>query len=72
MLVANLTRPVIDGVSVRVIGIWLGLQFSKTDDKCVNANGGRIELTTADKVTETEQVFSKDLFDSIQRKQKRF
>ena len=38
-LVANLTRPVIDGVSVLVIGIRLGLQFSKTDDKHVNANG---------------------------------
>jgi hypothetical protein len=39
VLVANLTRPVIDGVSVRVIGIRLGLQFSKTDDKHVNVNG---------------------------------
>ena len=39
VLVANLTRPVIDGVSVRVIGIRLGLQFSKPDDKHVNANG---------------------------------
>jgi len=39
VLVANSTRPVIDGVSVLVIGNWLGLQFSKTDDKHVNANG---------------------------------
>jgi hypothetical protein len=38
-LVAKLTRPVIDGVSVRVIGIRLGLQFSKPDDKHVKANG---------------------------------
>jgi hypothetical protein len=26
------------GVSVRVIGIWLGLQISKSDDNRVNAN----------------------------------
>jgi hypothetical protein len=39
VLVANLTRPVLHGVSVRVIGIRLGLQFSKTDDKRGNANG---------------------------------
>ena len=39
MLVANLTRPVLHGVRVRVIGIRLGLQFSKTDDKHVNTNG---------------------------------
>ena len=39
VLVANLTRPVLHGVSVRVVGIRLGLQFSKTDDKHVNANG---------------------------------
>ena len=39
VLVANLTRPVIDGVSVRVVGIRLGLQFSKTDDSYGNANG---------------------------------
>jgi len=38
-LFAKLTRPVIHGVSVRVIGIRLGLQSSKTDDKRVNANG---------------------------------
>jgi hypothetical protein len=38
VLVANLTRPVIDGVRVLVIGIQLGLQFSKPDDKQVNAN----------------------------------
>jgi hypothetical protein len=29
VLGANLTRPVVDGVMVRVIGIRLGLQFSK-------------------------------------------
>ena len=40
-LVAKLTRPVIDGVSVRVVGIRLGLHSSKTDDKHVNANGGK-------------------------------
>src|ERR1019366_9928848 len=39
VLVAKLKRPVIDGVSVRVVGIRLGLQISKTDDKRVNANG---------------------------------
>jgi hypothetical protein len=39
VLVANLTRPGINGVSVRVVGIRLGLQFSKTDDNHVNANG---------------------------------
>ena len=33
VLVANLTRPVIDGVSVRVIGIRLGLQFSKPHEQ---------------------------------------
>jgi hypothetical protein len=35
----NLTLPVLLGVSVRVIGNWLGLQFSKPDDKHGNANG---------------------------------
>lgn len=39
VLVANSTRPVLHGVSVRVIGNWLGLQISKPDDKQVNANG---------------------------------
>ncbi len=39
VLVANLTRPVMHGVSVRVIGIRLGLQFSKPHDKHVNASG---------------------------------
>jgi hypothetical protein len=39
VLVANSTRPVIDGVSVRVIGIRLGLKISKLHDKHVNANG---------------------------------
>jgi len=38
VLVANLTRAVIDGVSVRVIGNGLGLQFSKPDDKHGKAN----------------------------------
>lgn len=42
VLVANLTRPVIDGVSVLVIGTWLDLQLSKSDDKHVNANGSQI------------------------------
>jgi hypothetical protein len=40
VLVSNPTRPVLHGVSVRVIGVWLGLQISKPDDKHVNANGG--------------------------------
>ena len=46
-LFAKLTRPVIDGVSVRVIGIRLGLRSSKTDDEHVNANGEFIEHQTA-------------------------
>jgi hypothetical protein len=29
----------LNGVSVRVVGIRLGLQFSKTDDKHGSANG---------------------------------
>ena len=40
VLVANLTRLGLHGVSVRMIGIRLGLQISKPDDKHVNANGG--------------------------------
>jgi hypothetical protein len=40
VLVASLTRPVTPGVSVLVIGIQLGLQFSKPDDERVKANGG--------------------------------
>ena len=39
VLGANLTRPVLPEVSVRVVGIWLGLQFSKPHDKHGNANG---------------------------------
>jgi len=39
VLVANSTRPVMHGVSVLLIGIGLGLQISKTNDKQVNANG---------------------------------
>ena len=39
-LVANATRPVMHGVSVLLIGNWLGLQISKPDDKHVNANRG--------------------------------
>lgn len=39
MLVTNLTPPGIHGVSVLVVGIWLGLQTRKPDDKHVNANG---------------------------------
>ena len=31
-LVSNATRPVMHGVSVRVVGNWLGLQISKPDD----------------------------------------
>jgi hypothetical protein len=38
VLGANLTRPVKLGVSVLVIGNWLGLQISKSDDNHVNAN----------------------------------
>jgi len=40
VLVTNLTRPVLLGVSVLLIGNRLGLQFSKLDDNQVNANGG--------------------------------
>ena len=39
VLVANLTRSVIDGVSVLAVGIRLGLQFSKPHDKHGNVNG---------------------------------
>jgi hypothetical protein len=39
VLVANSTRPVWHGVSVRVIGSGLGLHVSKPDHKHVNANG---------------------------------
>jgi hypothetical protein len=39
VLIANSTRAGLHGVSVLVIGNWLGLQFSKPDDKHVNANG---------------------------------
>ena len=39
VLVANSTRPVLHGVSVRLFGNWLGLQIRKLDDKQVNANG---------------------------------
>jgi hypothetical protein len=39
VLVANSTRPVLHGVSVLLIGNWLGLQISKPDDNQVNANG---------------------------------
>ena len=40
VLVANSTLPVINGVSVLVIGNWLGPRISKLDDNYVNANGG--------------------------------
>jgi len=39
VLVSNATLPVSHGVSVLLIGNWLGLQISKPDDKQVNANG---------------------------------
>ena len=39
VLVANSTRPVLHGVSVRLIGNRLGIQISKPDDKQVNVNG---------------------------------
>jgi len=39
VLVANSTRPVLLGVSVRLFGNRLGLQISEPDDKQVNANG---------------------------------
>ena len=38
VLVANAPRPVLHGVSVRLIGNGLGLQISKPDDKQVNEN----------------------------------
>ena len=44
MLVANLTRPVLHGVSVLVLGIRLGLKIRKPHDKHVNANGGNLIL----------------------------
>ena len=44
VLVANATRPVLHGVSVLLIGNWLGLQISKPDDKQVNVNGGFLLL----------------------------
>jgi hypothetical protein len=48
VLVANSTRPVIDGVSVRVIGIRLGLQIRKPDDSYGNANGELVESRGCD------------------------
>jgi hypothetical protein len=39
VLATNSTRAGLHGVSVRVIGILLGLRSSKTDDNHVNANG---------------------------------
>jgi hypothetical protein len=39
VLVANAPPPVLPGVSVRAIGIRLGLQTNKPDDKQMNANG---------------------------------
>ena len=39
VLVANSTLPVLPGVSVLLIGNWLGLHTSKPNDKQVNANG---------------------------------
>jgi hypothetical protein len=49
-LVANSTRPVMHGVSVRVIGVWLGLQISKPDDKHGNANRGILPPNLALKI----------------------
>ena len=39
VLAANSTRPGLHGVSVRVVGILLGLQIRKLNDKHGNANG---------------------------------
>jgi hypothetical protein len=39
VLVANSPRPGLHGVSVLLIGNWLGLQISKPDDNQVNGNG---------------------------------
>jgi hypothetical protein len=39
VLVAKATRPVLYGVSVLMVGNWLGLQISKLDDSRVNVNG---------------------------------
>jgi hypothetical protein len=33
VLVANMTRPVMSGVSILLIGNWLGLQTSKPDEQ---------------------------------------
>jgi hypothetical protein len=49
VLVVNLTRPGWNGVSGRVVGIRLGFQFSKTDDKHGNANGEVDHLKQASK-----------------------
>jgi len=43
-LVAKLTRPGLRGVSVRVVGNWLGLQIRKPDAKHGNAKGGSLLL----------------------------
>ena len=43
-LVSNSTLPVLLGVSVLMVGIWLGLPISKPHDKDVNANGGNLIL----------------------------
>jgi len=40
VLGANSTRPVVNGMSVRVVGIWLGLQLSKPRDQHGDTNRG--------------------------------
>ena len=44
VLVANLTRPVMHGVSVRLIGNWLAPQSASRMSKQVNANGDFLQV----------------------------
>ena len=55
-LVSNSTLSVLHGVSVLMVGIWLGLTISKPHDKHVNANGGNLILPS-----DTVCVFLADL-----------
>jgi hypothetical protein len=53
-LVANATPPVLHGVSVLVVGNWIGLKASKTDDKRVNASGEFMGLIQRETPTNPE------------------
>ena len=39
-----MTLPGLHGVSVRVVGVWLGLPTRKPDDKHGNANGEKFRV----------------------------